>query len=485
MYIALKSVANGKYVCAENAGSSYLIANRDVADQWETFEKVNLGNNVIALKSLSNCKYVAPIGISSWMTPWLLAYSTVPHPFMVVDMGNNKYALKCQLNNKFVCAENAGVQPLIANRDTPQSWESFEEVDRTKYYTYPHLVGANILFATTDDNKDHDTSVSVYVKNRVTDKLLAWIQNADYSGSSSTEYPDNSRRSLILSSNGGTPKSECFDLKVIVGAKANGNDTWRFNAWLTLSFSDTVNLTISTNHTRELTSKNSRYVETDFLGASLWNIAVRGHLIDKNGSPMSGVLVKAYDADDLGRDDLGSAYTDANGNFRITYEPSRYDDWPFKENEPDIYLEIFRDGTLIGKTKTWDNVKGEELDIGTITPITVTPINSSESPTSGVVSVVLRQQAYGASYIYSGVTPDPDSKLRHARIVKITNNTNKYPLSVSHTDRNGNTTPFLIIPVGSSVPGWNHEVEGIWTAQASGPSTSWGPTVTLQVTWIV
>ncbi len=35
--VALRSLANGKYVCAENAGGSPLIANRDKVGPWELF----------------------------------------------------------------------------------------------------------------------------------------------------------------------------------------------------------------------------------------------------------------------------------------------------------------------------------------------------------------------------------------------------------------------------------------------------------------
>lgn len=41
-HIALRSLANGRLVCAENAGQEPLIANRDVRDIWETFEVVDV-----------------------------------------------------------------------------------------------------------------------------------------------------------------------------------------------------------------------------------------------------------------------------------------------------------------------------------------------------------------------------------------------------------------------------------------------------------
>jgi len=39
--IALKSMANGKFVCADNGGAQSLIANRTAVGPWETFEMVN------------------------------------------------------------------------------------------------------------------------------------------------------------------------------------------------------------------------------------------------------------------------------------------------------------------------------------------------------------------------------------------------------------------------------------------------------------
>jgi len=55
-YISLQATVNGKYVCAEDAGLSPLIANRDVALGWETFKLIDLGNNNIALQATVNGK---------------------------------------------------------------------------------------------------------------------------------------------------------------------------------------------------------------------------------------------------------------------------------------------------------------------------------------------------------------------------------------------------------------------------------------------
>jgi hypothetical protein len=77
--IALRAY-NGQYVCAEGGGGGVLVANRDWAYQWETFEPVDLGNNKIALR----------------------AY-----------------------NGQYVCAEGGGGGVLVANRDWAYQWETF------------------------------------------------------------------------------------------------------------------------------------------------------------------------------------------------------------------------------------------------------------------------------------------------------------------------------------------------------------------------
>ncbi|CAF2949090.1 unnamed protein product [Rotaria sp. Silwood2] len=82
--IALRSNANGKFACAENAGKNPLIANRDAVSGWETFELISLDGNNVALKSCANEKYV--------------------------------------------CADNYGNSELVANRTSVDSWETFDLV---------------------------------------------------------------------------------------------------------------------------------------------------------------------------------------------------------------------------------------------------------------------------------------------------------------------------------------------------------------------
>lgn len=54
------------------------------------------------------------------------------------------------------------------------------------------------------------------------------------------------------------------------------------------------------------------------------NIAVKGKIVDEEGKPLAGLMVSAVDID-IGPDDfLGCSWTDHNGEYIITYDPSRY-----------------------------------------------------------------------------------------------------------------------------------------------------------------
>ncbi|CAF4039887.1 unnamed protein product [Rotaria sp. Silwood1] len=56
--IALRSNTTGKFVCADNAGNTSLIANRDAASDWKIFDLIFLNGNNVALKSHANRQYV-------------------------------------------------------------------------------------------------------------------------------------------------------------------------------------------------------------------------------------------------------------------------------------------------------------------------------------------------------------------------------------------------------------------------------------------
>ena len=49
--------------------------------------------------------------------------------FQILDLGNGYIALRSLINGRYVCAENAGASPLIANRTAVGTWEQFQAVD--------------------------------------------------------------------------------------------------------------------------------------------------------------------------------------------------------------------------------------------------------------------------------------------------------------------------------------------------------------------
>jgi type 1 glutamine amidotransferase len=82
--VALRSKANGLYVCAENGGAAALIANRAAIGLWETFARVTNADGSVSFRA--------------------------------------------QVNGRYVVAENSGTAPLIANRTAIGAWEKFDLV---------------------------------------------------------------------------------------------------------------------------------------------------------------------------------------------------------------------------------------------------------------------------------------------------------------------------------------------------------------------
>ena len=123
--VSFQALANGEYVCADNEGTSPLIANRTAVGQWETFTVVDAGNGNIGLQSMANGEYVCADNAGS--SP-LIANRTAVGPwetFTEVDEGGNNVALRAMANGEYVCADNAGASPLIANRTAVCQWETF------------------------------------------------------------------------------------------------------------------------------------------------------------------------------------------------------------------------------------------------------------------------------------------------------------------------------------------------------------------------
>jgi hypothetical protein len=107
----------------------------------------------------------------------------------------------------------------------------------------PTLQRAEFFSHTISDNKDKDTGIYVTVTTGDQSSLLARSVDADSSGRDATEYNDGSDHYLkLVVENLAAKKSECRGFIARVKIQTNGNDTWVFDATVTLYFSDGSNL---------------------------------------------------------------------------------------------------------------------------------------------------------------------------------------------------------------------------------------------------
>jgi hypothetical protein len=135
---ALFAHANARYVTAESAGASSLIANRTAIGPWELYDQVDAGGGQIALRSHANGHYV-----TAGSSP-LIASATVigaSEKFTVVVNSDASVSLRAA-NGLYVTAESKGTKPLIANRTAIGAWEKFRVV--------VHLDGSVALLALAD-----------------------------------------------------------------------------------------------------------------------------------------------------------------------------------------------------------------------------------------------------------------------------------------------------------------------------------------------
>lgn len=123
--IALRSVANDRYVVAEAAGTWPLIANRAWVADWESFTLQRLSGNDVALVAHADGSYVcaeaagamALIANRGSIGPW--------ETFELINNADGTVSLRSRANNLIVTAESAGSLPLVANRPFIDKWEKF------------------------------------------------------------------------------------------------------------------------------------------------------------------------------------------------------------------------------------------------------------------------------------------------------------------------------------------------------------------------
>lgn len=117
---------NGKVVCAENAGSSPLIANRSAnGGAWETFNIVANGDGTYSFLSKANSKYVcAVIDESSQLLARSSSISTW-EKFYITPVAPGEFTIRAYANNLYVMADLNNGGALKAVSSTPSTWESF------------------------------------------------------------------------------------------------------------------------------------------------------------------------------------------------------------------------------------------------------------------------------------------------------------------------------------------------------------------------
>ncbi|MGB8453738.1 MAG: cellulase family glycosylhydrolase [Anaerocolumna sp.] len=123
----ITSIANGKVVCAENAGADPLVANRDLgAGAWEAFGLKNNSDGTVSFLSAANNKYIcAVIDEENQLLARSAAIDTW-EKFQLVSLGNGVYGIKAIANGKYVKANLDNNARLEAANDTVAgAWEAF------------------------------------------------------------------------------------------------------------------------------------------------------------------------------------------------------------------------------------------------------------------------------------------------------------------------------------------------------------------------
>ena len=100
----------------------------------------------------------------------------------------------------------------------------------------PTLASVEAQFDTTKDNKNSDTKLDVYLKNRDGQEVAKSEGNEGV-------WDKHSTHTLALQIEGNPTKSEVEKGSVLLTFHPRGGDTWKFNYKFTLKFSDDSSIT--------------------------------------------------------------------------------------------------------------------------------------------------------------------------------------------------------------------------------------------------
>ena len=202
---SIKSVANEKYVVAENGGSETIVANRDsYGGSWETFYLINNDDGTGSLKADANNKYVcAVLDEENQLVPRSESVGTW-EKFQIYKISDTEYGLKSAENGKYVKADLDNGGKLIAGSNSiAGAWEAFnieklgDETSSAKATFYENSNYSGWSVALSEGRYDYGTMISKGIKNdqissiKVADGYKVTLYNdAGFAGSKKTLFTD-------------------------------------------------------------------------------------------------------------------------------------------------------------------------------------------------------------------------------------------------------------------------------------------------------
>ena len=202
---SIKSVANEKYVAAENGGSDPIVANRDsYGGSWETFYLINNDDGTVSLKADANNKYVcAVLDEENQLVPRSESVGTW-EKFQIYKISDTEYGLKSAENGKYVKADLDNGGKLIAGSDSiAGAWEAFnieklgDETSSAKATFYENSNYSGWSVALSEGRYDYGTMISKGIKNdqissvKVADGYKVTLYNDErFAGSKKTLFTD-------------------------------------------------------------------------------------------------------------------------------------------------------------------------------------------------------------------------------------------------------------------------------------------------------
>ncbi|MEE0715264.1 MAG: cellulase family glycosylhydrolase [Eubacterium sp.] len=202
---SIKSVANEKYVAAENGGSETIVANRDnYGGSWETFYLINNDDGTVSIKADANNKYVcAVLDEENQLVPRSDNVGTW-EKFQIYKINDSEYGIRSAENGKYVKADLDNGGKLIAGSDSiAGAWETFnieklgDETSSAKATFYENSNYSGWSVALSEGRYDYGTMISKGIKNdqissiKVADGYKVTLYNdAGFAGSKKTLLTD-------------------------------------------------------------------------------------------------------------------------------------------------------------------------------------------------------------------------------------------------------------------------------------------------------